>query len=356
MIKTAVIGAAGYTGIELVRYLLGHSAFELKCATTNSNAGQLIADVYPTFIGQTDLVFTDHDIEKVKAECSVVFLAVPHTAAMALVPELLAAGITVIDLSADFRLKDPLVYEQWYGIAHSAPDLLEQAIYGLPEMSRAALLRAASEQAEKGKPALVACPGCYPTATALALLPALQAGFVKPGSTVVVNAISGVSGAGRSPSTKNLFCTANENINAYAVASHRHTPEIEQTISQLAACAMPISFTPHLAPLQRGLLSTVSVELMSGIDSEVLYDCYRQDYATEPFTHYLGRGMPQTASVVGGNNAQVGVTHDVRTNRLIASCAIDNLGKGAATQAIQCANIIFGLDEKTGLDSIQPIL
>jgi len=356
MMKTAVIGAAGYTGIELVRFLLGHPAFELTCATTNSNDGQRIAEVYPGFTGQTDMVFTGHDIEKVKEGCSVAFLAVPHTAAMALVPELLAAGITVIDLSADFRIKDPLVYEQWYGTTHSAPDLLGQAVYGLPEMNRAALIQQAAGLANEGKTALVSCPGCYPTATALALLPALKAGLIKPGSTVVVNAISGVSGAGRSPSAKNLFCSANENVNAYAVASHRHTPEIEQTISQLADCALPVSFTPHLAPLQRGLLSTASVELASDIESDALHSCYEQSYATEPFTHFLSQGMPQTASVVGGNNAQVGIVHDKRTSRLIASCAVDNLGKGAATQAIQCANIIFGLDEKTGLDFIQPVL
>ena len=356
MIKTAVIGAAGYTGIELVRLLLGHPLFELTQATTNSNAGQPVASVYPAFLGQTDLVFTGHDIESIKTSCSLVFLAVPHTAALHLAPQLLDAGITVIDLSADFRINDPAIYEQWYGTPHTAPSLLDAAVYGLPEMNRAALLQLAAELAESGKPALVACPGCYPTATTLALLPALQVGLVDPRATVVINAISAVSGAGRTPSAKTHFCSANEDISAYAASTHRHTPEIEQTLTQAAGQEIKVSFTPHLAPLQRGLLSTVSVALAEGVSSEQLYTAYGKSYAAEPFTYFISQGMPHTASVVGSNNAQVGIAHDQRTGTLIASCAIDNLGKGAASQAIQCANIVYGLDEKTGLGAQAPVV
>jgi N-acetyl-gamma-glutamyl-phosphate reductase len=355
MIKTAVIGASGYTGIELVRYVLGHPAFELTLATSDGNAGQAIAELYPSFVGQTPLVFSRHDIDAVKSSCALAFLAVPHTTALELAAELLAAGVSVIDLSADFRLTDAAIYQQWYGLEHSAPDLLGQAVYGLPELNRDQLKALAAALSEQ--PALVACPGCYPTATALALLPAFKAGMVDVQATVVVNAISGVSGAGRTPNAKSHFCSANEDLSAYSATTHRHTPEIEQTLSQAAGQPVQVSFTPVLAPLTRGLLSTVTVPLRSGILADDLWAAYDYAYGSEPFVHLLPAGsMPHASSVVGSNNAHVGIALDVRTGMLVASCAIDNLGKGAAAQAVQCANILYGLDEKTGLAALAAIV
>jgi N-acetyl-gamma-glutamyl-phosphate reductase len=262
-----------------------------------------------------------------------------------MVPKLLARGINVFDLSADFRLKDAAVYEQWYGVKHTAPQLLSCAIYGLPEINRSLLQQRNQEQG----PVLIACPGCYPTASTLAIAPTLVVGFVAPG-TIVVNAISGVSGAGRTPRPETQFCAANENVNAYGVATHRHIPEIAQVLAWEAGKEVPFVFIPHLAPLTRGLLATVSVPVRSSVSASALESVYRVAYAEEPFIQFLPYGdMPRSASVVGTNNAQVGIKLDEENNMLIASCAIDNLGKGAASQAIQCANVVFGFGETCGL-------
>ncbi|MDR1714167.1 MAG: N-acetyl-gamma-glutamyl-phosphate reductase [Coriobacteriales bacterium] len=374
-VKAAVIGAAGYAGIELVRHLLGHPGFELVAATSDGDAGKPLAELYPALLGRCELAFTPHDSVASVDGLGAAFLSVPHTAAMAMAPGLLERGVAVFDLSADFRLRDAAVYEQWYGVAHGAPELLAQAVYGLPELNREKIAGAAaaaagadgaagagaagSADADTGvaSAALIACPGCYPTATTLAVAPALAAGLAAPGAPVIANAISGVSGAGRSATATTHYCSADENVNAYGVTTHRHTPEIAQTLSGVAGWPVPVVFTPHLAPLSRGLLSTVTLQLQTGVSGEQLRAVYEQAYADEPFVTLLPAGsMPRTASVVGSNNAQVGVALDPRTNVLVASCAIDNLGKGAAAQAIQCANIVFGYPETCGLDAIGRIL
>jgi N-acetyl-gamma-glutamyl-phosphate reductase len=364
--KVAVVGGAGYVGIELVRCLLGHPGFELLAVTSDGDADRPLAELYPALLGRTELSFVGHDaLDAIGATgatgaLDAVFLAVPHTAAMGMVPDLLARGISVFDLSADFRLKDAAVYERWYGVEHVARDLLASALYGLPEFNRELLSQGLAGQGLAGQgaasalpqgAALVACPGCYPTASALAVVPALSAGLADEGP-VIINAISGVSGAGRAPQQNNSFCQANENVNAYGVATHRHSPEIAQTLSEQAARPVRVVFTPHLAPLTRGLLATATFALRPGVDAAALVDAYEGAYGDGPFVRVLPYGvMPRTASVVGTNNAQVGIKLDEENGMLIASCAIDNLGKGAASQAIQCANLVFGFDEGLGLDA-----
>lgn len=349
VIRAGVVGAAGFAGIELVRLILHHPYFELVVATSNELEGTLISAEYPGFVGATNLIFSRHDDASLST-CDVAFLAVPHTAALAMAPKLLAQGVTVIDLSADFRLKDPAVYEHWYAVSHTAPDLLMRAAFGLPELFREGLDRVAKTR-EEGTPALVACAGCYPTATSLAAAPALRAGFISPQSLVVADAISGVTGAGKKTTPRTHFCFADENMEAYGVGTHRHTPEIEQILG----IEKRLVFTPHLAPLNRGLLSTVTLSLAPGVaaDEQALVDCYTNFYHTSPFVHVLeGATMPKTSSVEGTNHAHIGIAVNQEAQALVAVCAIDNLGKGAAGQAVQCANIMWGLPEQCGLDFI----
>ena len=346
-IDVSVVGAAGYAGAELVRRLVEHPDFNLVAVTSDSDAGKPLTSVYPAFTGVSDLVFSPHDAPEVM-QSEAVFLAVPHKAAMAVVPRLLEAGVSVFDLSADYRLKDADVYEQWYGVKHTSPELLETVAFGLPEITRDELDRVAAARAQ-GEAALVACAGCYPTATSLASYPAVSAGWVE--GPVMVQAISGVTGAGRSANERTHFCHANENAEAYGVGTHRHTPEIEQILG------LPgnVLFIPHLAPLSRGLLSTVTMHLTAeaaeGFSVEAAVEHYRSFYASSPFVTVLDAGaQPQTSSVAGSNRAHVGLAYDARTRTLVGTGAIDNLCKGAAAQAVQCANIVFGLEETAGLD------
>jgi N-acetyl-gamma-glutamyl-phosphate reductase len=265
---------------------------------------------------------------------------------MSLAPALLDAGLTVIDLSADFRLKDAAVYESWYGTAHTAPDLLSLAVYGLPELTRASLAGAR----------LVACPGCYPTATALAAAPALEAGLASP-SLVVVDAKSGVSGAGRALAAGSHFSSANESVKPYKVGSHRHTPEIAQTLSAIAGSPVSVCFAPHLVPMTRGLLSTVYLQAADRLTSADVVDAYRARYGEEPFVTVHPEGvMPSTREVCGTNRAHIGLAFDEGSGMLVVECAIDNLVKGSGGQAIQCANIVFGLDESAGLTAYAPVV
>jgi len=354
MIRAAVVGAAGYAGIELVRTLLNHPAIELVQATSDADAGRFLSDVYPALTGVTELTFTPHDMAAIAQTCDLAFLAVPHTAALASVPELLASGVSVFDLSADYRLKDPLVYESWYAVPHTSPALLADAVYGQPELNHAALEVLAARKAA-GESVLVGCAGCYPTATILATMPAFLAGMVSS-DTIIVNALSGISGAGKGFRSSSHFCMADENVGAYSATSHRHTPEIEQALSQMAGHPIQVVFTPHLVPMKRGLLSTVALPLSPGVVFDTVIEVYIRAYACSPFVSVLGQSMPQTAQVIGTNNAQIGLAFDSRTNTLIASCAIDNLDKGAATQAVQCANIVCGLDESAGLTAVGPIV
>lgn len=346
-INVGVVGAAGYAGAELVRLLLGHPAFKLAVITSNADAGQPLASVYPAFAGVSDLVFTSHDDPALKT-LDAVFLAVPHTAAMAMVPALLDAGVSVFDLSADYRLSDPEVYTAWYGVEHTSPDLLSTRAFGLPELFSHDIARSAC-RVEAGEPALVACAGCYPTATSLAARPAVTFGWVQAAGPVVVDAISGVTGAGKSANARTHYCHADENLEAYGVCKHRHTPEIEQILGLPGR----VVFTPHLAPLRRGLLSTVTLPLATearDLTTAEAVERYRACYDGHPFVRVLDAGeMPQTASVAGSNVCQVGLAVNNAAGALIAIGAIDNLCKGAAGQAVQCANLVFGRPEAEGL-------
>jgi N-acetyl-gamma-glutamyl-phosphate reductase len=316
-------------------------------ATSGADDGKPIASVYPALAGATDLAFTAPDVDAIAKAAQIAILAVPHTAAMAIVPELLGKGATVVDLSADYRLTDAGVYEAWYGAAHTSPELLGEAVFGLPELDRSKLAGAK----------LVACPGCYPTATTLAAMPALQAGLVT-GARVIVDAKSGVSGAGRSLTAGTHYIAANESVRAYNVAgAHRHTPEIEQMLSAAAGREMSVVFTPHLVPMDRGLLSTVYLEVAAGMTTADAIDIYKARYADEPFVHVHDAGwQPSTAEVRGSNRAAIGVAVDERTNTLVATCAIDNLGKGAAGQGVQCINAVLGYPETDGLDRPGPVV
>jgi N-acetyl-gamma-glutamyl-phosphate reductase len=345
-IKVGVIGAAGFAGTELTRLLLRHPGFELVAATSNELAGKALADVYPLFSGRTDLKYVAHDDSSVK-ECEAVFLAVPHTAALKQAPGFIARGVTVIDLSADFRLEDPAVYEQWYNVPHTETDLLAGRSFGLPELFRDDLAAARAKR-ERGGATLVGCAGCYPTATSLAAAPALRSGLVAD-DVIVADAISGVSGAGKKANERTHFCFANENVEAYGVTNHRHTPEIEQILDIPGR----LVFTPHLAPYNRGLLSTVTLPLKdASISQDEVHKLYEEFYANDSFVKVLeGVKQPKTSSVAGTNFAHVNVVVDNRVGVLVATCAIDNIGKGAAGQALQCANIVFGFDESAGLES-----
>lgn len=355
MYNVAILGANGFVGAELMRLVLAHPQLQLVVASSDSDAGKAVSAVYPSFLGQTELSFVKHEavLKHYKEDIDLAFLPVPHTAAMALAPSLLSEGIPVIDLSADFRLHEAATYEQWYGVKHTSPELLSEAVYGMPEMFRKELASLAEKIKDK-KPVLVANPGCYPTASTLAVLPALKANCITQEDVIVINAISGVSGAGKKANDVTQFCLANESVNAYGAATHRHTPEIAQNLSTLAGYRVQVQFTPHLAPLNRGMVSTVTLHLnkeaAKTADPQNIQLLYEEAYAAEPFVQVLPYGqMPKSSSVRYSNNAQVGVAYDESTHMIIASCAIDNLGKGAAAQAVQCANILLSLEETTGL-------
>ena len=346
-IKVGVVGAAGFAGTELVRLILRHPEFELVAATSNELAGKALSSSYPLLSGLTDLTYVAHDDDSV-ADCDVVFLAVPHTAALKQAPPLLAAGKTVVDLSADFRLDDPAVYESWYQVPHTQVDLLKERAFGLPELFPDHLERAREKRMRK-EAVLVGCAGCYPTATSLAAAPAIRGGLLGEG-LVVVDAISGVSGAGKKATERTHFCFANENVEAYGVANHRHTPEIEQILDIPGR----LVFTPHLAPYNRGLLSTVTIPLKdASLTQQDVHALYEDFYRDAMFVKLLpGAAQPKTSSVAGTNLAHVNVIVNSAVHALVATCAIDNIGKGAAGQALQCANIVCGFAENCGLDLI----
>jgi N-acetyl-gamma-glutamyl-phosphate reductase len=344
-----VMGAAGFAGVELVRILAQHPGFDLKVITSDSDAGKELAEVYPAFSGMGLPAFTGHD-DPALFECDLVFLAVPHTVALKYAPPLLDDGVAVIDLSADYRLKDPAIYEKWYGTPHTSPDVLMDAEFGLPEIVRDEIASAAS-RFQRSTGVLVSCAGCYPTATSLAAYPAIKAGLSS--GLVVVDAISGVTGAGRKANARTHYCFADENVEAYGIASHRHTPEIEQILG--ISGQDRLVFTPHLAPLKRGILSTVTLSVPEGvrIAPEALQELYEGFYADCPLVQVLPAGTsPKTASVAGTVKAQVSATLAANGRAIVCLGAIDNLCKGAAGQAVQCANIVVGLAPDAGLPTV----
>jgi len=338
MIRIGIVGASGYTGAELARMLCGCPDVKLTVATSRQYNGKKLAEAYPNLAGLVDIVCEDLAANELAERADLFFTAVPHQTAMAIVPGLLQAGKKVVDLSADFRLHDAAVYEKWYQ-EHTAPEYLAEAVYGLPELHRQQIAQAR----------LVANPGCYPTSVILGLAPLLQAGVVEP-ETIIVDSKSGASGAGRAAQTGTLFCEVTEGFKAYKVASHRHTPEMEQEISGLCKKSVVISFTPHLLPMSRGILSTIYAKLARPVTDSEAAELYRSYYNDEPFVRVCETGaFPATQFVRGSNFCDIGFKADNRTGRIIILSAIDNLVKGAAGQAIQNMNLMCSLPETTGL-------
>ncbi|MEE4191384.1 MAG: N-acetyl-gamma-glutamyl-phosphate reductase [Halieaceae bacterium] len=338
MIKAGIVGGTGYTGVELLRLLSTHGQVQLEVITSRAEAGRRVDDLFPNLRGHCELAFSEPD-DEVLAGCDVVFYATPHNVAMNSVPALLAAGARVIDLSADFRLRDASVWSQWYGEPHACPETIEQAVYGLPEMYREEIAAAQ----------LVACPGCYPTAVQLGFFPLLAAGIVDLHS-LVANAASGVSGAGRQARVDNLVSEAADNYKAYGVSGHRHLPEIEQGLSAMAGSAVELTFVPHLVPMIRGILATLYARVTAEVDLQALYE---EHYRDEPFVDVLPAGQqPQTRSVRGANLCRLAVTRPLGRDTVVVTAAEDNLVKGAAGQAVQAMNIMFGLEETLGLEGI----
>lgn len=331
MRQVGIIGASGFTGAELLRLLAQHPELEVRLATGDTQAGTRVAELYPSLgAAYPDLVFVPYDAAGV-AGLDLVFLALPHGASQAIVPELIGKVEHLVDLAADFRLHDPALYPEWYGEPHTAPELLGDFAYGLPELFRDDL-RAASH---------VAVPGCYPTAASLALAPLVRAGVVER-TGIIVDAASGVSGAGRPPKPSTTFCTVDEDFTAYGLLDHRHTPEIEQVTGA------SVLFTPHLAPMNRGILATCYARPTGPSSTGELLGVLRQAYAAEPFV-VVSDGSPSTKATLGSNCAHVTARYDERTGWVLAIAAIDNLTKGASGQAIQCANLLLSLPETTGL-------
>lgn len=339
MIKASIIGATGYTGAELVRLLHRHEQVELKHLTSQSFEGQNFEDVYPNLTGYCFQKCVAANIPEVVVESEVIFIALPHGHAVGVVQEAFKQGKKVIDLGADFRFDHGTVYESWYKVVHEGQDLLSKAVYGLPEINRSKIK----------KTSIVGNPGCYPTSIILALAPALKNKIIDVNS-IIIDAKSGVSGAGRKLALSSHFVEANENINAYGVGNHRHTPEIEQELSKIAGEELKVSFTPHLIPMTRGILSTIYASLQGNYTTEQIRELYQEFYQDEPFVQLLPEEKwPHTKWVYGSNNCHLNLLVDARTNRLIIVSAIDNLVKGAAGQAIQNMNLLFGLPETSGL-------
>ena len=328
----AVLGATGYVGVELLRLLARHPAVELVCLSSEQYRGRRASEVYPFLSGVVDVTLAAPEDWKA-SDAELVFCALPHAASAPLVRDVLAEGRRALDMSADFRLRDPAVYARWYG-THPAPELLEEAVYGLPELHREALRSAR----------LVAVPGCYPTGALLGLAPLARAGLIV--EPVMIDAKSGTTGAGRSAKVEQLFAEVNENFRPYGVGTHRHGPEIDQELRRAGSRA-PCLFVPHLLPVSRGILSTMYVALPSGADD--LDALYARAYADEPFVVLRGAEPPQLREVRGTNRCAIGWHWDAETERAVVMTAIDNLGKGAAGQGVQCMNVLLGLPETTGL-------
>ena len=342
MIKAGIIGATGYAGSQLMRLLSNHPDVEIKTITARSYIGKAYPEVYENFREITPLVCEEENVEKMAEECDVIFMALPHGLASKLVSESVLSKCKVIDFGADFRLKDLDIYKKWYGVEHFGAEFIDEAVYGLCELNR--------EKIKKAR--LIANPGCYTTCSILALSPLVKFGLIEEDS-IIVDAKSGVSGAGRGVELTNLFCEVNENMKAYKIAAHRHTPEIEEQISYFGKSNIIINFTPHLTPMNRGILATSYAKLVKGVTEEDVRKAYMSFYANEYFVRLTKAGtFPETKWVKGSNFTDIGFKIDERTGRIIVISALDNLIKGAAGQAVQNMNILFGIDEKTGLTTV----
>lgn len=339
MIKVGIIGSTGYAGGELVRILMNHKEAEIKWFGSRSYVDKKYADVYQNFFQIVDDKCMDDNMEALANEVDVIFTATPQGLCASLVNEDILNKVKIVDLSADFRIKDVATYEKWYGIEHKSPQFIDEAVYGLCEINREAVKNAR----------LIANPGCYPTCSTLSIYPLAKEGLIDM-STVIIDAKSGTSGAGRGAKVDNLYCEVNENIKAYGVANHRHTPEIEEQLSYASGEEVLLNFTPHLVPMNRGILITAYASLKKDVTYEEVKAVYDKYYANEKFVRVLEKDVcPQTKWVEGSNYVDVNFKIDPRTKRIIMMGAMDNLVKGAAGQAVQNMNLMFGLDEKAGL-------
>lgn len=335
MIKVGIVGGTGYTGVELLRLLAQHPRVDLVAITSRGDAGTAVSSMFPSLRGRVDLRFEDPATANLKA-CDVVFFATPNGVAMQQAPELLDAGVKVIDLAADFRLSDVAEWEKWYGMQHASPEWVAQAVYGLPEVNRAAIRNAQ----------LVANPGCYPTAVQLGFMPLVEAGLVDS-AHLIADAKSGVSGAGRKAEVSSLFSEASDNFKAYGVPGHRHLPEIRQGLSRAAGMSVGLTFVPHLTPVIRGIHATLYAQVKSDADFQALFE---KRYVDEPFVDVMpALSHPETRSVRAANICRIAVHRPQGGDTLVVLSVIDNLVKGAAGQAVQNMNIMFGLPETDGL-------
>lgn len=340
MLAVGVVGGTGYTGAELLRLLVTHPQVELKYVTSRSESGKKVADMFPNLRGFTEICFSEPVVEKL-SECDLVFFATPNGTAMKMVPELVENGVRVIDLAADFRLQDAAVWKQWYGMDHACVDVLADAVYGLPEINRHAVKSAK----------VVANPGCYPTAVTLGFLPLIEHALIDD-QHLIADAKSGVSGAGRGASVATLQAESSENFKAYAVDGHRHLPEIKQTLAGVASHDVGLTFVPHLVPMIRGIEATLYATLKAESAGD-LHLLYSDRYANEPFVDILPQGvMPETRSVKGANTCRISIFRPQGGDTIVVSSVIDNLVKGAAGQAIQNMNIMFGHEETMGLNQV----
>ncbi len=338
--RVGVIGASGFTGAELLRLIAGHPSLELAFATGATQAGTPVADLYPSLAGSyPDTVYVDSSEIELDA-VDLVFLGLPHGASQSIVPELRGRVDHIVDLAADFRLDDPDLYPVWYGEPHVAPHLLDDFVYGMPELFRSTLHGAE----------LIAAPGCYVTASSLTLAPLLSAGLIEP-TGIIVDAASGVSGAGRPAKPGTTFCTVDESFTAYGLLNHRHTPEIEMALSRASGRAAQLLFTPHLAPMNRGILATCYARPSQPLTTAQVLDTLAERYSEEPFV-VVSERIPATKNTLGSNSIHITARVDERTGWVIAIGALDNLVKGASGQAMQCANLALGLEETTGLAAV----
>ena len=342
MIKAGIIGSTGYAGAEIVRLLMGHPEVEIKWYGSRSYIDKKYAEIYQNMFQIVEDVCKDDNLEKLADEVDVIFTATPQGFCASMINEQILSKVKVVDLSADFRIKDVAVYEKWYGIEHKSPSFIEEAVYGLCEVNR--------EKIKKAR--LVANPGCYTTCSILSLYPLVKEGLIDP-STIIIDAKSGTSGAGRGAKVDNLFCEVNENMKAYGVATHRHTPEIEEQLGYAAGQPIVLNFTPHLVPMNRGILVTAYASLKDKLSYEEVKAAYDKYYAEEKFVRVLEKDVcPQTKWVEGSNYVDVNFKIDERTGRIIVMAALDNLVKGAAGQAVQNMNLLFGFDEAMGLNLV----
>ncbi|WP_050464954.1 N-acetyl-gamma-glutamyl-phosphate reductase [Herbaspirillum autotrophicum] len=344
MIKVGIVGGTGYTGVELLRILATHPQVQLQAVTSRKEDGMPVAEMYPSLRGRVDIAFSAPEKARL-TDCDVVFFATPHGVAMAQAPELLAAGVKVIDLAADFRLQDTAVFEKWYKMPHSCPELLKEAAYGLVELNRDAIKKAR----------LVGNPGCYPTTMQLGLAPLLKAGVIDA-SHIIADCKSGVSGAGRKAEVAMLFSEASDNFKAYGVSGHRHSPETLEQLSKLTSDKLGLLFTPHLVPMIRGMHSTLYARLNREVDNVTLQALFEDAYKNEPFVDVMPFGShPETRSTRSSNMLRIAVHRPGDGDTVVVLVVQDNLVKGASGQAVQCMNLMFGLDETTGLQHV-PVL